>query len=278
MRGVSECWLSLALISAAGCAQPRAASSPEPTAAPVENPSRGSEDLDRPAEVVPSSDAGETERGSAVVEQVPVTTVQDPELGQRLDPATPLDPYFVSTPDLRRRVVLARRMVSEVANNLRSGTWTVELRTGCPHEDDGRVVVVGRALVRDTSHRVRTLSEHSGSDDSAGDWKLYYDEAGRLRVVRSRWANYMGWKADVVAIIDEAGVVESCSSKQGDSAGWFCPVEEPSEPPLDPDVAEAVGDGKRSRERREASFLGYLQTLDPLVEFSKCTVAYEPAK
>jgi hypothetical protein len=202
--------------------------------------------------------------------------VQDAYLGRELNPSSPLPPYFSSTTVLRRQHDGARQKAATVHRELRAGRWRLEVRTGCPVEYGGSVVVEGRALLRDQDGRVRAYAEASGTGDSAGVWKLYYDEVSRLRVVTFTWRNYMGQTADVVAQLDEVGRLETCSAPAG-GGDWVCGMEEDRVTGLDRDVIEAV----RPRQRKPAADQGPISwalDFDPVTLFADCQTPYHPQR
>jgi hypothetical protein len=207
------------------------------------------------------------------------TTVQEPYLAKQLDLTVPLSPYFTSTPVLRSESELARRLVQGVGQALRSRRWNLEIRTGCPVEYDGNVFVEGRALVRDRSGKVYAYSETSGTDDSAGIWKLYYDGTTRLRVAVFAWANYMGQSAEGIVTFDEAGRLERCSSPPHAKPPWPCEVQGTTHHGVDPAVAEALRSDIQTTEsetRRGRGPIDWAMSLDPTTEWSKCETIYRP--
>jgi hypothetical protein len=207
------------------------------------------------------------------------TTAQEPYLGRQLDLASSVPSYFSSTPALRREHELPLRVVQAVTHALRSGRWRIEIRTGCPVEHNGNVFVEGRAVVRDSSGKIRAYAQDSGTGDSASVWKLYYDSALRLRVAVFSWANYMGQSSDGIVQFDENGHVQSCTSHPGAEPPWPCGHQELPELAVDADVAAALSPDVRARRSDDGRSLGpvaWVLSVDALAEFSKCRVPYQP--
>jgi hypothetical protein len=203
------------------------------------------------------------------------TTVQEPYLGKQLDLTAPLSPYFTSTPGLRREHGLARQLVQGVGQALRSRRWHLEIRTGCPVEYGGNVIVEGRALVRDHTGKVFAYSEQTGTGDSAGIWKLYYDGAARLRIAVFAWSNYMGQSAEGIIAFDEAGRLERCSSPPQAEPPWACETEQG----LDPAVTAALQPKIRppaSERKRGTGPIDWAVSLDPVAAWSTCGTLYRP--
>jgi hypothetical protein len=207
------------------------------------------------------------------------TTVQEPYLGKQLDLTVPLSPYFTSTPGLRREHEFARQLVQGVAQGLRSRHFRLEIRTGCPVENGGNVIVEGRALVRDRSGKVLAYSEQTGTGDSAGIWKLYYDGAARLRIAVFAWSNYMGQSAEGIITFEEAGRLARCSSPPKAEPPWQCELEGTTEDGVDPAVAGALRPEARptaSQRKRGLGPVDWAMSLVPTAAWSKCETIYRP--
>lgn len=171
-------------------------------------------------------------------------------VAQTLDPTKPLAPYFRSTAELRRTTERAHAMISAVSTNLKSKAWSLEIRTGCLYESDGSVILEGRALVRDQAGRIRALVEDPGTGDSASVNAMYYDEKGLLRAFVASWNNVMGASSGAVVTISADGHSEGCSVTPDTYDSRYC------------------GDDYVEESRHR----------DPLTEFSKCNVPYNPTK
>jgi len=216
----------------------------------------------------------------SVVPPIPSeTTVQAKYLGKELDLSSPLAPYFSSTAALRHQHALAFELVRSLGQGVRLGRWHLDVRTGCPVEAHGDVFVEGRALVRDGSGKVRAYAESVGTGDSAGVWKLYYDDASRLRVAAFGWANVMGQEAEGVVLFDASGAFEHCSSPPGAEPPWPCgPVSgDAPQSDLDPAVAAAVRPEMRAKRSERAGDDGpveWIRSLDSVAEWSKCSTPY----
>jgi hypothetical protein len=218
--------------------------------------------------------------GSETPPEIPTEiTVTEPYLGRILELSAPLPPYFVSTPKLRREHATSLQLVQAVRNALQQKRWSTEIRTGCPVEFDGRAFVEGRAVVRDATGKVRAYSESVGGDDSAGVWKLYYDEASHLRTIVFQWASYTGRTAATVIDFDRVGNLVRCSSPPEEEPPWPCAPEKASAGRIDPSVDSVLQPEIRERaQAREntASPIHWALSLNPTTEHSKCKTPYTP--
>lgn len=202
-----------------------------------------------------------------------------PRLVEWLDPTAPLSPYFSSTLALKNANAPASALIGETKTGLRSRGWTSQTRTGCLFDADGYVVVAARQLVLDADGRVRALTESSGTDDSAGESRAYYDASGRLRVYRVNWRNYMGSTADVVMSFSPTGHLDSCSHPP-DSGQLFCEPLTPTDNGISQGVADVLRDdvsASKSRKPRP-SWIQMLVDTDPRAQFERCDTPYVPGE
>jgi hypothetical protein len=134
---------------------------------------------------------------------------------------------------------------------LRSKKWSTEIRTGCLFDAEGDITVSARQVVLDSRGRVRALSQSAGTGDSAGEWKLYYDTSGRVRLLLVAWRSVHESTADVAMSIAADGQLEYCSHPPDDSGEMFCD---------------------------NSPFVDQLIQLDPKEQFARCETPYKPAQ
>lgn len=138
--------------------------------------------------------------------------MQNSYLGRELALSDPLAPGLVSMLSHVRYLAFVQRIVVNFRQQLRSGRWKLAVRTGCRVEDGGNVVVEGRGIVLDAAGNVRGYAEASGTEDSAGVWKLYYDGSLHLRVAVFSRHSIGGQSAEGVMIFDASGRLERCAA------------------------------------------------------------------
>jgi hypothetical protein len=251
----------LAPTSSATAAPPPPQQTPLATCPPP--PSRGEPPPDPPAPLRP-------------------TIVQEPYLGRELNLSEPLAPDLASTPSLLRGLAPAQELVANLERQVRSGRWSMAVRTGCPLEYNGDVIVEGRAVVRDGAGNVRGYAESPGTGDFAGVWKLYYDRALHLRVAAFSWHSVAGQAVDGVMLFDANGRLERCATQPADASATYCEARgTPVDDEMDPAVADAVRPEVASRARRGVSTqtpATWLAKLDPTWEFQKCDTPYTPSR
>jgi hypothetical protein len=127
-------------------------------------------------------------------------------------------------------------------------------------------------LVRDEANRVRAFSETIGTGDSAGFWKLYYDDRSVLRTAIFSWRSYMGEKADGVMTFNDSGQLIRCSSLPGDAGIIFCGPPHDGAETLAPEVAAATQPS--APELPES--VRWVMTRNPVAEIAKCETPYHP--
>ncbi|MGC4070223.1 MAG: hypothetical protein QM784_37295 [Polyangiaceae bacterium] len=212
--------------------------------------------------------------------QEPTTAiVHDPYLGREIDLSTPLPPHFASTSKSRSEHALSRKLVQTVANGLRHAHFTQEIRTECPVEQEGDVIIEGRAIVRDANGRVRAYAESAGTGDSAGTWKLYYDDASRLRVAVFRWASHAGNASLALLEFAGEGNLIRCSTTPDAEPPWPCTHTDDATGNLDSAVAAAVSPPPRVVPEGTVPIsapIRWAMTLDPIAKFTACKTVYTP--
>lgn len=217
-----------------------------------------------PKPVAMSDDSGPP--GGAVV-------VQDEYLGHELELfAVPRD-AVLNQPALSQ----ARRIVRQLAREAIAKRWSTTVMTGCPADGDSRVIVEGRAVVRDVRGNVRAYAESPGIDDSAGVWKLYYDEKLHLRVATFEWRSVAGHTADGVMLFEISGRLVRCTVVPQDAAPFYCGAESRSDFTLDPavtDVTQAGALEKTTNDGSAQSPAAWVIAINPAKQFAECTSAY----
>lgn len=286
-RSPIPCAVAVAAIAASGCAG-SAASRPHgsilapSSSATVDStrwPTRPSNE--RPIAALTPPPAG-TEAPLEPSAPAGPMVVQEPYLGRELDLLAPLVPDLLSTPSPSRGLATARHLVANLARQVRSGRWSVAIRTGCPVEYDGDVFVEGRAIVLDAAGSIRGYAESPGTGDSAGIWKLYYDQAAHLRLAVFGWHSVAGQSVEGVMLFDASGRLESCVTQPDDASSTYCDTKGTAlDDAIDPAVADAVRPDVVSRPQHATTIetpVAWVASRDPVREFQKCETPYAPSR